>query len=194
MQSKTSRADRSSAVMLVIDIQERLAAAMARREQVTARSRLLMHVARITGVPIIVTRQYPQGLGDIEGPLRSWVQAQASGGAVVHEVDKMSFDCFAESSFSNLVGSVGRRQLIVCGMETHICVTQTALSGLDRGFDVQVAADACSSREQECHRLALDRMSAAGVTRTTVESVAYELVGRAGTPEFKELLAAVKAG
>lgn len=194
MQHETSKADRTTAVIVVVDIQERLAAAMARRQQVVQRGLLLMRAARITGVPIVITRQYPQGLSDIETPLRAWVQLEARDGAVVHEVDKMSFDCFAEPAFAQLMSSLDRRQLIVCGMETHICVTQTAVSGRARGFDVQVAADACCSREQECHELALGRMADAGVTRTTAESVAYELVGRAGTPEFKALLAAVKAG
>lgn len=186
-----SMADRSKAILVVIDIQERLAAAMARREQVLSRTLLAARVAGIVGVPVVVTRQYPKGLGDIEQVLAEGLPADEPGRV---QVDKLSFDCFCEPAFCDAVAATGRSQLVLCGMETHICVTQTALAGLREGFDVHVLADACCSREDENHALALNRLGNAGAVISTAESCAYELVGRAGTDEFKRLLGVVKGG
>lgn len=185
--------DRSQACLAVIDVQERLAAVMPHRERVVARTKLLIRAAVITGIPVVVTRQYPQGLGPIEGALIAAIEAARAADHDVVLVDKMTFDCFAEPAFVDAICASGRRQLVLAGMETHICVTQTALSGLGEGFDVHVVADASCSREDESHLLALARLGTAGAVVTTAESAAYELVGRAGTDEFKALLTAVKA-
>lgn len=188
----SSALSRDDALLIVVDIQERLAAAMERRERVLGRTALLIRAAAIVGVPILVTRQYPKGLGDIEEELAA-VLAQVGGdGATVSFVDKLSFDCFGEQAFCDAVADSGRGQLLLAGMETHICITQTALAGLREGFDVHVVGDAVCSREQECHELALSRLAHGGAVVTTSESAAYELVGCAGTDEFKALLAAVK--
>lgn len=183
---------RDACVLVVVDVQERLAAVMDARESVIERSRLLVSAAGIVGVPVIVTRQYPKGLGDTEPSLAETIGAVETQGALVYRADKVCFDCFAEPSFVDAVATTGRRQLLIVGMETHICVTQTALSGLRSGFDVHVAADAVCSRQVGNHEIALMRMAHAGAVVTTAESAAYELVGRAGTDEFKALLAVVK--
>lgn len=189
-----SMLNREQSILVVIDIQERLAAAMARREQVVRKTALLVRAARIVGMPIVVTRQNPKGLGELD-PMLEEVRNEVTAG--VHpagrEVDKMSFDCFCEPGFSEAIAVTGRRQVLLTGMETHICVCQTALAGLAGGFDVHVASDACCSRDQDSHRSALARLSHAGAVVTTAESAAYELVGCAGTDEFRALLAAVKA-
>lgn len=189
----TSIAQGEHATVVIVDIQERLAAVMEERDRVLAGVSLLTSVASITGVPIVVTRQYPKGLGGLEAVVADAVaQAEAQGCAVSH-VDKMSFDCFGEPEFAQAVCATGRRQLLICGMESHICVAQTALTALREGFDVHVVADACCSRTGASHDIAMQRLSCAGAVVTVAESVAYELVGRAGTPDFKRLLAAVKA-
>jgi nicotinamidase-related amidase len=188
-----SRADRDKAVLVLIDVQERLAAVMERREQVVSRSVLLAKAAAIVGVPVVVTRQYPEGLGDLDARLAAAVaEAAASSAAATASVDKLSFDCFCDPGFCDAVAATGRSQLVIAGMESHICVAQTALAGLAEGFDVHVAADACCSRLAECHEIAVARLGNAGAVVTTAESVSYELVGRAGTDEFRALLAAVK--
>lgn len=179
-------------VLIIIDIQDRLAAVMERREEVVATTGLLIRSAAIVGMPIVVTRQYPQGLGDTHAAITTVLDEVIDQGATVQVVDKMSFDCMAEPGFVEAVCATGRKQLFVAGMETHICVTQTALSGLKEGFDVHLVADACCSRRPYSHDTAVARLAAAGASVTLAESVAYELVGRAGTPEFKQLLAAVK--
>jgi len=188
----TSVLDRREAVLVVIDIQERLAAAMAHREKVSGNTALLVRVAAIVGIPVIATRQYPKGLGDLDVAIGDVLSQTEQEGSRIARVDKLTFDCFKEESFKDAVCETGRRQLLIAGMETHICVTQTALTGLREGYDVHVAADACCSRREEAHSLALARLGNAGAVLTTAESAAYELVGVAGTPEFKSLLAAVK--
>jgi nicotinamidase-related amidase len=188
-----SRLSRDTTVVVIVDMQERLAAAMSRRDEVAARVVLLCESASITGCPVILTRQYPQGLGDLVQPLVQAARRMEAAGQSVHRADKVAFDCFAEPDFVAALERTGRTQLLVAGMETHICVTQTTLAGLDRNLNVHVAADACCSREEYAHDMSLMRMSRAGAVITTAESAAYELVGAAGTAEFKALLQAVKA-
>jgi nicotinamidase-related amidase len=181
-----------TAVLVVIDIQERLAAAMAHRDRVIAATSLLVRTSAIVGMPVVVTRQYPKGLGDHACEIDAVLSEARQAHDAVVQVDKVTFDCFAEPDFVTAVEAVGRRQLLIAGMETHICVCQTALAALRSGYDVHVAADACCSRADSNHAYALARLATAHAVVTTSESAAYELVGEAGTPEFKRLLAAVK--
>lgn len=213
-----STLDRDSSALVIIDVQERLASAMACRAAVVERAAFLARVAEIVGMPVIVTRQYPRGLGDIDPALADVLDSaciscggvrgggstdgvdspgaadddEALTGRAPGTVDKVTFDCFREPSFVSAVVESGARQLLLAGMETHICVTQTALAGLREGFDVHVCADACCSRDASHHTLALSRLRHAGAVVTCAESAAYELVRRAGTEEFKALLAIVK--
>jgi nicotinamidase-related amidase len=189
----SSTLDSSQAVLVVVDIQDRLSAVMERRQQVLSKTRLLIAAARITGVPLIATRQNPKGLGEMEPGVVDALAEAENGGLDVEVIDKMSFDCFAEPAFSDAVAATGRRQLLLAGMEAHICVCQTALSGLRETFDVHIAADACCSIDEECRTLAWMRLANAGAVITTAESAAYELVGRAGTDDFRALLQVVKA-
>jgi len=184
--------NREHAVLLVIDLQERLTVAMARRHEVVSTATFLSQVAGITGLDVISTRQYPRGLGETEPVVVAALDAVAAVGGTVLYADKTAFDCFGEPTFCEALTATGRRQLLIVGMETHICVTQTALSALSRGYDVHVVADGCCSRDDASHRVALDRLRTAGAVITVAESAAYELIGEAGTAEFKELLKVVK--
>jgi nicotinamidase-related amidase len=185
-------ARRDDAVLVIVDEQERLTAAMDRREAVGAATVRLVRTAVLVGVPIIVTRQYPKGLGDMEPALLDALAAAESANVRVSHVDKMAFDCFREPQFASALTVTARKQLIVAGMETHICIAQTVLSAIRLGFDVHVAADACCSRDDAHHVLALQRMRKASAVITASESVMYEFVGAAGTDEFKALLGIVK--
>lgn len=185
---------RCDAALVIIDVQERLAAAMERRDEVVGRCVALARTAALVGMPAIVTRQYPEGLGGTVGELEEALLPLASHGARLQGVDKTAFCCAAEDAFERALEATGRSQVVVAGMETHICVAQTALALVASGLDVHVVADACCSRSPADHELALERMRAAGVAVTTTESVMYEAVGRAGTDEFKELLVIVKGG
>lgn len=189
---KGSVARRGDAVVIIVDVQEKLAAAMPERERVLSAIGRVAKTAALVGVPIIVTRQYPRGLGGVDPGLDGLVDGVRADGGLVLSADKVTFDCFGEPGFVEALDSTGRRQLVVVGMETHICVTQTALSGLAEEYDVHVVADACCSRQASSHEIALARVREAGAVVTTTESVMYELVGAAATDEFRALLAIVK--
>ncbi len=184
-------ANRNQAVLLVVDVQERLAAVMAHREAVLGSTDKLVRTASLVGVPVILTLQYPTGLGDVEPTLRAVAQAVGEK-SPVSWVNKIAFDCFAEPAFVEVLANTQRRQLVIAGMESHICVVQTALSALREGFDVHVVGDGCCSRSEASHEAAMARLRTAGAVITTTESVLYELVGEAGTEEFRELLHIVK--
>lgn len=192
MTSSASVVRAHDALLVVIDIQDRLAAVMPRRDEVVRAAQRLVRVAGLLGMPIVVTRQYPKGLGDLVPELAEAIaDAEASGVKVTH-ADKVAFDCFAEPTFARAVAESGRSQLLLVGMETHICVTQTALAGLRLGHEVHVVADGCCSRETAAHDVALVRLAHAGASMTCWESSAYEAVGEAGTERFRGLLDIVK--
>jgi nicotinamidase-related amidase len=187
----TGLVHRASLVLVVIDLQEKLAAAMERRDEVAAATAMLIRAAGIVGAPIVVTRQYPEGLGDTIPEVAAALD-EVSGAVPVKVVDKLSFCACDEPAFLEALYETGRSQAVLAGMETHICVTQTALTLAKKTYPVLVVADACCSRRKSDHTVALDRLRGAGVVVTTSESVAYEAVSRAGTDEFKRLLAVVK--
>ncbi|MDI6693270.1 MAG: isochorismatase family protein [Anaerosomatales bacterium] len=176
---------REDAVVVVVDVQDRLAAAMPRRAATVAAARMLVLGAGELGVPVIATRQYPQGIGEIVPEI-----AETLSRARV--IDKMSFDCMAEPAFAEALRGFGRRQAVLCGMEAHICVTQTALSMAAAGLEPVVVADAVCSRRDFDRDVALDRLRHHGVEVVTAEQALYEMLGRAGTEEFKRVLAIVK--
>lgn len=192
MSSMASIADRQTAALVVVDLQDRLAAAMPEKARVFEATALLVRAATIVGLPIIVTRQYPRGLGDLSPEVSALIAEAQSSGADVVQVDKVTFDCFGADEFGSAIADMGRNQLIIAGMESHICICQTALAAVRKGFSVHVVADACCSRNSANHDAALTRIARSGAVVTTSESVAYEVVGAAGTDEFKLLLAAVK--
>jgi nicotinamidase-related amidase len=177
--------DRGSTVLLVIDIQERLAAAMAEREKVVANAGHLIATAKLLEVPVVLTEQYPKGLGPTVPELRATLEPAAA-------VEKMTFDCCGEPAFGPALGRTGRATVVVCGMETHICVLQTVLGLLAGGKTVHVAADAVCSRNPENSRVALELMRDAGAVVTCTETVMFQLLARAGTPEFKAIQARIR--
>ncbi len=174
----------ADSLLVVIDVQDRLAASMTARPAVEASCRLLVGASTVLGVPVIATRQYPAGLGDIVAGL-----ADAQWSTVV---DKVTFDCMAEPAFERALALAGRSSIVLAGMETHICVAQTALSLIETGHAVHVVADAVCSRRALDHETALARLRAAGAHVTTTEAVVYEWLERAGTPTFKAVLELVK--
>jgi nicotinamidase-related amidase len=182
---KSFQLDRDDAVLLVVDIQERLAAVMAEREKVVANAAHLIAAARLLGVPAILTEQYPKGLGPTVPELRAALDP-------AQPVEKMTFDCCGEPAFAPALEATGRSSVIVCGMETHICVLQTVLGLLAQGLSVHVAADAVCSRNPENARIALELLRDAGAVVTCTETVMFQLLVRAGTPEFKAIQARVR--
>lgn len=183
---------RDDAILLVIDLQERLAAVMQHRDRVIAATLKLVRLAALLHWPIAITRQNPDGLGDIVPELAALLGSAELEEADVHFVDKLSFCCCEEPSFDSVLASVGRKQLVIAGMETHVCVAQTALVLQAGDYGAYVAADACCSQDDADAKLALQRMRRDGVVVTTSQAAMYEAVGRAGSDEFRALLRIVK--
>ena len=176
---------REHTALLLVDVQERLHAVMANREPLVENLRRLVRGFQILGMPILVTEQYPQGLGPTIAELRDLL---GEG----RPIEKLAFSCCQVAELCDQLETLKIMQVVLAGIETHVCILQTALDLLQLGFQVHVPADAVSSRRQLDWQIALERMRQAGVVVTGTESVLFELLVRAGTPEFKEISALVK--
>lgn len=175
---------RDSTALLVIDIQERIIKVINEYERVVDNSIKLIKGFQILKLPVIHTEQYPKGLGPTVEKIGSVLGSSAAV--------KTTFSCSgADNLFSTLIKS-DLSQLVVCGVESHVCVQQTVLDLLANGFQVNVAADAVSSRREFDYNTALDRMDKLGAEITTTESILFELLEESGTPEFKAISKLVK--
>lgn len=174
--------------LVVIDMQERLVPAMQAPARCLRNARNLIAAAAELDVPVLLTEQYPQGLGRTVPEIAR--AAAAHPGA--RTVEKIHFSCMAEPAFAEAFRALGRRQAVITGMEAHICVMQTAAALMEEGVEVFVVTDATSSRTLESERACLDRLQALGAGIVTTEMVVFEWLGRAGTPAFKALLPLVK--
>lgn len=172
--------------LLIVDVQENLGPVMAEPRQVYRNCSLLLRGAAILGVPVTVTEQYPRGLGPTMGELLALLPE----GAV--RLEKLHFSAAAEPPILARMRGLDRPQVVVAGIEAHICVTQTALGLAAAGFAPFVVADACSSRLPANHQWALERLRGAGIGVVSTEMVLFEWMARAGTPQFKELSALIK--
>ncbi len=182
MNTASRTLDRSSSVLCVIDYQDRLFAAMDETHRATALQnvRLLLEAARILPLPVIATEQYPKGLGRTLPEITEVYPT-------LKAIEKIEFPCTANESFSHVITTLKRPAVILAGMETHICVYQTALGLIGKGFLVHVVADACLSRKKLNWKLGLAQCEKAGANITTAESVVFELLGKAGSDEFKAI-------
>ncbi len=178
---------RTDAVLAVVDMQETFLQVIHDRERLSANVMLLIEAANILGVPILTSVQYARRLGPLAGDIAA---ALPTGGPL--PVDKLSFSCAGSSEFMGLLRGTGRSQVVLCGLETHICVAQTALDLAMQGFQVHVAADAVSARSLEKHKLGMERIRDSAVLPCAAEGAVYELLGAAGTPEFKAVLSLVR--
>ena len=187
-QTPPLRLRREQALFLCVDVQERLAAAM--HPEVMGRlarnGATLLRGAAALGVPVILSEQYKKGLGDTIEPLRA---ALPEG---TPRFEKLDFSAFLDGNIAAALAKSGRTQIIVFGMETHICVYQTVRDLCHAGFSVHVPHDAVASRDPENLRLGLVLCERAGGVATATETVLFDLLGRAGTPEFKAISALVK--
>lgn len=177
--------DRSKSALLIIDIQEKILAVMNSPEEVVSNTVKLIQGFKVLSVPLFYTEQYPKGLGSTVKEIKSEIEGSEA-------IEKMSFSC---SGAGELFGSLKLRnitQVVVCGVESHVCVQQTVLDLLSNGFQVDVAADAVSSRREKDYRIALERMARSGAEITTTESILFELLNVCGTDEFKKISRIVK--
>ena len=173
--------------LIVIDIQEKLLPPIFQKEQLVRNSQLLIRAAGILKIPTLVSTQYAKGLGATVPEIASLLPG-------AEPVDKTLFSCFGSDVFCSLLKRLPgqRTTLLLCGMESHICVTQTALAALREGYLVHVASDAVSSRTEWNWKIGLDRMRAAGAIISSTEMMIYELMRSSSSAAFKELLPHLK--
>jgi len=173
--------DRSQAVLVVIDVQDKLCRAMDEKvlERLTANVGILQEAARELGLPVVATEQYVKGLGETLCVLKDRLVEPA--------IEKMTFRCCGEEPFPERLRALGKRQVIITGMETHVCVLQTVLQLLDEGFIVHVVRDAVMSRRKENWFVGLEAARDAGAVITSTEAALFQLLRVAGTEEFKKL-------
>jgi nicotinamidase-related amidase len=172
--------------LIVIDIQEKLLPPIFQKEQLVRNAQLLIRLAGVLQMPVIATTQYSKGLGKTVAEIQSLLPQDG--------IDKQTFSCFGSDAFcSTLKRLPGRRNtVLLCGMESHICVTQTALGALREGYLVHVASDAVSSRTEWNWKIGLERTRAAGAVISSTEMIIYELLRGSGTGAFKEMLRHLK--
>ena len=173
--------------LLVVDIQEKLLPPIFNHDELVKNSQLLVRLATILEIPVVVTTQYARGLG-------ATIPEIASLLSNLRTIDKLEFGCFGSNDFRTTLKSLpgNRNTVLICGMEAHICVMQTALGALNEGYLVHVATDAIGSRMRWNWDVGIDRMRAAGAVISTTEMMIYELLRCSGTGEFKAMLPFLK--
>jgi len=173
--------ERGRAALLVVDVQEAFRPAVPGFEAVAASSATLVRGAGALGVPVVVSEQYPKGLGATAPEVAEHLDGIA-------RLEKTVFSAARADGFD----LDGRDQVLLCGIETHVCVSQTAHDLLGQGLEVHVVQDAVSSRTEANRELGLQKMQRAGAVLTSVETALFEMLGEAGTPVFKEVQALIR--
>jgi nicotinamidase-related amidase len=173
--------------LVVVDIQEKLLPPIFQKEQLVRNSQLLIRAASVLKIPTIVSTQYAKGLGKTVPEIASLLPETEA-------IDKDRFSCFGSEVFCTLLRRLpgNRNTLLLCGMESHICVMQTAVAALREGYLVHVASDAVSSRTEWNWKIGLERMRAAGAVISSTEMMIYELMRSSSSPAFKEMLPHLK--
>jgi nicotinamidase-related amidase len=172
--------EKNKSCLVLIDVQEKLMPLVQNTQAVLARCQWLLRLAKDLSVPLLVSEQYPRGLGITVEPLASLISR-------CNVVEKLQFSCFKAQEFEQQLQSLQKKQMVLIGIETHVCVLQTALDLQQAGYEVFVVVDAVSSRFELDYRYGLKRMKQNGVHLITAEMVFFEWIGQAGTPEFKAL-------
>ena len=171
--------------LIIIDIQERLAASMKHKDQVVANTLHLIETAKLLQIPILLTEQYPKGLGPTLPEVQSVLPAYVP-------FEKLSFDCCREDNFLEKVAALGRKKWLITGMEAHICVLQTCLGLMRAGYTVQVVQDGICSRSKSNFKTGVALMDRAGAVLTCTEIVLFQLLQKAGSEVFKVISKRIK--
>jgi nicotinamidase-related amidase len=177
--------NRDEAVLVIVDIQERLAAVMNERKRVVDNCLHLIELAKLLKIPVILNEQYPKGLGPTVSEIRETLQPY-------EPIEKLSFSCCKGPLFMERLKETGRKKVILAGMETHVCVLQTCLGLAEAGYTVHVVNDAICSRTKENFKTAIEFMRDAGAAITCTETVLFQLLEKAGTEEFKIISKRIK--
>ena len=178
------RAER--AVIVAVDLQEKLLPAIADRQTLVKNTVLILRLAEVLGIPVVLTTQYRKGLGETVAEVR-----KAAPG--IEPLDKTSFGCFQDGAFLHRLSDLGSRdQLVIAGVESHICVAQTVLGAIEKSYQAHVVSDAVGSRTEANRAVGLRRMERAGALLSSAEMCVYELLGRSDTAAFKVMMPYLK--
>lgn len=177
--------DRTTCALVIVDIQERLVPAMGHKDTVISNCLHLIEAAKLMNIPILLTEQYPKGLGATIPEIRDALSSYAP-------VVKTTFSCCGESAFETEMQKTGRKTILLTGMETHVCVLQTALDLMNNGFSVHLVKDAVCSRTKANWQTGVEFMRDAGAVISCTETVLFQLLKAAGTEEFKVIAKRIK--
>lgn len=172
------------AVLMIIDLQEKLMNAMKDREKVIKNTNLLLATAYESGIPVIVTEQYPKGLGSTVDAIKNELHAY-------EYMEKTSFSAWVDE-MKQIMNKLGRKTVILTGSETHVCVFQTARDLVESGYSVHLVKDAVCSRFDENYENGIDLMKEAGAVITNTETIVFDILQKAGTPQFKVISPLIK--
>jgi nicotinamidase-related amidase len=171
--------------LLIIDIQKRILPVIKDYELVVENTLKLIKGFKAIGLQIYFTEQYPKGLGPTEDQIVNELEG-------IKPIEKMTFSCSGAGELFNIFNTKRHSQIVVCGIESHVCVQQTVLDLIENGFQVNLAADAVSSRKEKDYNIAISRMRYHGAEVTTTESILFELLNICGTEVFKQVSKVVK--
>lgn len=177
--------DRKECVLIVIDVQERLVSALD-KDVVVKRTATLTKAAKILEIPTILTEQYPKGLGSTVEAVKQTLAPETK------IISKTAFSALKEPGFIDILKSYGKKQVVISGIETHVCVHQTVADLISEGFDVYVVKDACASRNKYEFKQGIERMQENGAKISCLEIVLFEWLRSANNPYFKEIQALIK--
>ncbi|MBU0615289.1 MAG: hydrolase [Nanoarchaeota archaeon] len=180
---KTLKMDRGDCVLVVVDIQDKFVQAINDLPKIIENTIKIIQAFQIMGVPIIVTEQYPKGLGKSVSKIQKELKKY-------DPIEKITFDCYANKEFVKKISRF--KNIILAGIEAHVCITQTALGALEQGFNVYLVKDAISSRKESDKKIAISRLKQEGAKVVSTEMVIFELLGKAGTEEFKKIQKIIK--
>lgn len=172
--------NKQDSMVLLVDVQEKLTPAIVNKDQLIAGCEWILKLAKKLDVPILASEQYPKGLGHTLAPLANYFAPE-------HCVEKIHFSCLQEQAYTHQINTFLKNQMILIGIEAHVCVLQTAMDLKQAGYTVFVVVDAVSSRNEQDLKYGLKRMKHEGIHLVTREMVFFEWLRQAGTPQFKAL-------
>lgn len=177
--------DRTQSLLFIIDIQERFLPHIFEIDRVIRRTELLLKAAKLVGIPVLASEQYPKGLGETPAPLTQYIEPSK-------RLPKMEFSCWRNPVLQDAVKQSKKQHIIIAGVETHVCILQTATKLKEAGFDVFVVSDATSARDKNNTKYALKRLEKHGIDIVTSEMVVTEWCETADHPAFKEISKLIK--
>jgi nicotinamidase-related amidase len=175
----------ANTVLAVVDVQGKLAQLMSHKESLFRNLQILVRAAQVFGLPVLWCEQNPAGLGSTIPEIAGLLKGQAP-------IEKMTFSCYGEPKFISALEQTGRRQVLLAGIEAHVCVYLTAAELVQNGYRVEIVADAVSSRDTENKRIGIEKAVALGAGLTCTETALFELLRTASAPQFREIVRLVK--